>query len=266
MPYNRQIPDAPIAGSMLPRATELTPDDILVLIKPNNPIGQRNNSLVLSLLANWLADGNMGPIKTGEIQVGTSSWENVEGVGPSITNLYSLAAGIIEAALKFKVGGSEWVPGNNQPSISGLYSLEAGNVDAANVAVDTLDSHSSGGNKIEVAAMLVKSRTQATEKLDLGPTQVNGDAGVTGNLNVIGKVTMGQMGAGSLVIAITDLASVAAAEQTISEMENGRAFIILNTSTSALDFHFAGGSVVSISAKKGVWGIKHGGHSYPIDT
>ena len=52
MPYNRQIPDAPIAGSMLPRATELTPDDILVLIKPNNQIGQRNKSLVLSLLAN----------------------------------------------------------------------------------------------------------------------------------------------------------------------------------------------------------------------
>lgn len=46
MPYNRQIPDAPIAGSMLPRATELTPEDILVLIKPNNQIGQRNNNLL----------------------------------------------------------------------------------------------------------------------------------------------------------------------------------------------------------------------------
>ena len=266
MPYNRQIPDAPIAGSMLPRATELTPEDILVLIKPNNTIGQRNKSLVLSLLANWLADGNMGPIKTGKIQVGTSAWENVEGVGPSITNLYSLAAGIIEAAVKFKVGGSEWVPGNNQPSISGLYSLESGNVDSANVAVDTLKPHSSGENKIEVEAMLVKSKAQTAEKLSLGPTQVNGDAGVTGNLNVIGKVTMGQMVAGSLVIEITDSASVAAAEQTISEMENGRAFIILNTSTSALDFHFAGGSVVSISAKHGLWGLKRGGHSYPIDT
>ena len=265
MPYNRQIPDAPIAGSMLPRATELTLDDILVLIQPGNPIGKKNKALTLSLLANWLAYGNMGQIKTSEINVGTSAWRNVEGVGPSITDLYSLAAGIIEAAVKFKVGGSEWVPGKNQPSISGLYSLEAGNVDAANVAVDTLKSHSPGKNKIEVGAMLVKSLTQAEEKLNLGPTQVNGDAGVTGNLNVIGKVTMGQMGAGSLVIAITDSASVAAAEQTISEMENGRAFIILNTSTSALDFHFSGGAVVSISAKKGVWGIKVGDYSYPID-
>lgn len=266
MPYNRQIPDAPIAGSMLPRATELTIDDLLVLIQPGNPIGKKNKALTLSLLANWLADGNMGPIKTGEIQVGTSSWKNVDGVGPSITDLYSLAAGIIEAAIKFKVGGSEWVPGNNQPSISGLYSLESGNVDAANVSVDTLTPHTSNVTKIEVGAMLVKSIAQAEEKLNLGPTQVNGDAGVTGNLNVIGKVTMGQMVAGSLVIAITDSASVAAAEQTISEMENGRAFIILNTSTSALSFNFSGGAVVSISAKHGLWGLKSGGYSYPIDT
>ena len=266
MPYNRQIPDAPIAGSMLPRATKLTLDDILVLIQPGNPIGQKNKALTLSLLANWLADGNMGPIKTGKIQVGASAWKNVDGVGPSITDLYSLAAGIIEAAVKFKVGGSEWVPGTNKPSISGLYSLAAGNVDSANLSVDTLTPHTSNGNKIEVGAMLVKSRTQTAEKLDLGPTQVNGDAGVTGNLNVIGKVTMGKMVAGSLVIAITDSASVATAEQTISEMENGRAFIILNTSTSALSFNFSGGAVVSISAKKGVWGIKVGGYSYPIDT
>ena len=266
MPYNRQIPDAPIAGSMLPRATELTLDDILVLIQPGNPIGQRNKSLVLSLLANWLADGNMGPIKTGEIQVGTSTWKNVDGVGSSITNLYSLAAGIIQAGIKLMVGGSEWVLGTNGPSIFGLYSLAAGNVDAANVSVDTLTPHRSYGTKIEVGAMLVKSKAQTAEKLNLGPTQVNGDAGVTGNLNVIGKVTMGQMVAGSLVIAITDSASVAAAEQTISEMENGRAFIILNTSTSALDVHFAGGAVVSISAKHGLWGLKRDGHSYPIDT
>lgn len=265
MPYNRQIPDAPIAGSMLPRATELTLDDILLLTQPGNPIGQKNKALTLSLLASWLAGGNMGPINTDEINVGSSTWKNVDGVGPSITGLYSLVAGIIEAAVKFKVGGSEWVPGTNQPSISGLYSLAAGNVDAANVSVDTLTPHTSNRNKIEVGAMLVKSVTQAMEKLALGPTQVNGDAGVTGNLNVIGKVTMGQMVAGSLVIAITDSASVAAAEQTISEMENGRAFIILNTSTSALSFNFSGGAVVSITAKKGVWGIKVGGYSYPID-
>lgn len=47
MPYNRQIPDAPIAGSMLPRAASVDTSDILVLIKPNNPLGQRNKSLEL---------------------------------------------------------------------------------------------------------------------------------------------------------------------------------------------------------------------------
>lgn len=47
MPYKRQIPDAPITGSMLPRAASVDPSDILVLIKPNNPLGQRNKSLEL---------------------------------------------------------------------------------------------------------------------------------------------------------------------------------------------------------------------------
>lgn len=47
MPYNRQIPNAPIAGSMLPRAASIDASDLLVLIKPNNPLGQRNKSLEL---------------------------------------------------------------------------------------------------------------------------------------------------------------------------------------------------------------------------
>lgn len=62
MPYNRQIPDAPIAGSMLPRATDLTLDDILVLIQPEKPIGQKNKSLTLSVLAQFLADRNLQEI------------------------------------------------------------------------------------------------------------------------------------------------------------------------------------------------------------
>lgn len=50
MPYNRQIPDAPMAGSMLPRATVLTLADILVLTQPGNPIGQKNKALTLETL------------------------------------------------------------------------------------------------------------------------------------------------------------------------------------------------------------------------
>lgn len=265
MPYNRQIPDAPIAGSMLPRATELNLDDILVLIQPGNTIGQKNKALVLSVLADWLADGNMGPFKTDEINVGSSIWKNVEGVGPSITGLYSLAAGIIEAAVKFRVGGSEWVPGNNQPSINGLYSLAAGTVSAANVMVDTIKARSSGGTRIEVEAMLVKSLTQTAEKLSLGPTQMNGDSRVVGTLQVDG-LTTSQLDCGGIAIDVTDSASVSAAETAVSSMENGRMFIIVNTSTSAQEFHFSGGAVVSISAKHGLWGIKRGGYSYPIDT
>lgn len=50
MPYNHPIPDAPIAPSMLPRATELTLEDILVLTQPGNPIGRRSRSVELSQL------------------------------------------------------------------------------------------------------------------------------------------------------------------------------------------------------------------------
>lgn len=62
MPYNRQIPDAPIAGSMLPRAESLTLDDILVLIQPGNPIGQKNKALTLQVLAAFLANRNLQEI------------------------------------------------------------------------------------------------------------------------------------------------------------------------------------------------------------
>lgn len=52
MPYNRQIPDAPIAGSMLPRvaAADLKSQDILVITQPGNPIGQKNKSMELGAL------------------------------------------------------------------------------------------------------------------------------------------------------------------------------------------------------------------------
>jgi len=258
MPYNRQIPDAPIAGSMLPRATELTLDDILVLIQPGNPIGQKNKALALAALADWLANGNMGPIKTSEINVGASTWKNVENVGPSITDLYSLAAGIIEAAIKFKVGGSEWVPGDNKPSISGLYSLSAGTVDSANVAVDTLIPHSSGGTKIEVGAMLVKSLAQAAEKLSLGPTQVNGDEKVTGNLDAFGGLT--------LTNHIWN-ASAADIVDKMNSLENGQVAIIFNSSSSDVSFPATTGSPnprsFSVPHGASVLIVKSGDRIYP---
>ena len=52
MPYNRQIPDAPIAPSMLPRvpAAKLTLQDILVLTQPGNNPGEKNKGLELGAL------------------------------------------------------------------------------------------------------------------------------------------------------------------------------------------------------------------------
>lgn len=47
MPYNRQIPDAPIALSMLPRLTDLQDTDLIYVVRPTNPIGQRSKSMAL---------------------------------------------------------------------------------------------------------------------------------------------------------------------------------------------------------------------------
>ena len=260
MPYNRQIPDAPIGLSMLPQiqAENLNEDDLIYLVVPNNPIGQRCKALALAALANWLADGNMGPIKTSEINVGTSIWKNVANVGPTIEHIYYLGAGIFEAAMKFKVGGSEWVPGNNQPSISGLYSLEAGNVDAANVAVDTLKPHSSGGTKIEVAAMLVKSLAQAAEKLNLGPTQVNGEQKVTGNLDAFGGLT--------LTNHIWN-ASAADIVDKMNNLANGQVAIIFNSGSSDVSFPATTGSPnprsFSVPHGASVLIVKSGDRIYP---
>lgn len=53
MPYNRQIPDAPIALSMLPRITEPQDTDLIYLVRPTNPIGQRSGAMALGELADF---------------------------------------------------------------------------------------------------------------------------------------------------------------------------------------------------------------------
>ena len=52
MPYNRQKPDAPIAGSKVPRPTALTAQDLLLLIQPGNNLGQKNKAVTLEALFN----------------------------------------------------------------------------------------------------------------------------------------------------------------------------------------------------------------------
>lgn len=52
MPYDRQIPDAPLPISMLPRAAaaDLKKNDLLYLVKPGNNLGERCKSLELETL------------------------------------------------------------------------------------------------------------------------------------------------------------------------------------------------------------------------
>lgn len=50
MPYDRQIPDAPIALSMLPRDESPEASDLIYIAKPNATIGQRSKAVELSAL------------------------------------------------------------------------------------------------------------------------------------------------------------------------------------------------------------------------
>ena len=50
MPYDRQIPDAPIALSMLPRLEDLQDTDLIYAVRPTNPLGQRSRALELGKL------------------------------------------------------------------------------------------------------------------------------------------------------------------------------------------------------------------------
>lgn len=50
--YNRTIPDAPLPVSMLPRAGEVSSQDLLLLIKPNNEPGDKTKALALDTLVN----------------------------------------------------------------------------------------------------------------------------------------------------------------------------------------------------------------------
>lgn len=54
--YDRTIPDAPIAPSMLPSAVNVTDDDILVLTQPRNQIGRKNKSLTLGKLKEFISN------------------------------------------------------------------------------------------------------------------------------------------------------------------------------------------------------------------
>jgi len=226
-------------------------DDIILM--DHGTGSKRHRAFTVQEFIDFVKDGKLdGMTIGGSGEIRTSSGN------PVINNFYAIAAGIIEAAVKFKVGGSEWVPGNDQPSIYGLYSLEAGNVDSANVKVDTLTAHTSGETRIAVEAMLVKSLTQAAEKLNLGPTQVNGDLKVTGNLDAFGGLT--------LTNHIWN-ASAADIVDKMNSLGNGQVAIIFNSGSSDVSFPATTGSPnprsFSVPHDASVLIVKSGDRIYP---
>lgn len=194
------------------------------------------------------------------VKVGSAELSVVSSLGASLRNLAALSAGIVEALTKFKVGGSQWTPGNNQPKIEGLYSLEAGNVGTTNLQADTIDAHGKGVSTIQVKKRLVRDNApgKENEPLLLGPTQVGGGLKVTGNLDAFGGLTL------------TNHIWNASASDIVDKMnglENGQVAVMFNSGSGDVSFPAAQGSpnprsfIVPYGAS--VLVVKSGGRIYP---
>ena len=194
------------------------------------------------------------------VKVGSAELKVVSGLGVSLSNLAALSAGVIEALTMFKVGSSQWTPGNNQPKIEGLYGLKAGNVGTTNLQADTIDSHGDGVATIQVKKRLVRDNApgQENEPLLLGPTQVGGGLKVTGNLDAFGGL--------SLTNHVWN-ASASDIVEKMNSLENGQIAIIFNSGSSDVSFPAAQGSpnprsfIVPHDAS--VLVVKSGGRIYP---
>lgn len=65
MPYNRQIPDAPIALSMLPWLEDLQDTDLIYVVRPTNPLGQRSKSMELGKFVQNFTKASSGWLDLG---------------------------------------------------------------------------------------------------------------------------------------------------------------------------------------------------------
>ena len=198
--------------------------------------------------------------KLDGITIGTTAEIKTSSGNPVIVNFYAIDAGTIEAKKKFKVGDSEWVPGNQQPKIEGLYGLEAGNVGTTNLQADTIDAHGEGVTSIQVKKRLVRNNApgQENEPLLLGPTQVGGGLKVTDSLDAFGGLT--------LTNHIWN-ASASDIVEKMNSLENGQIAIIFNSGSSDVSFPAAQGSPnprsFSVPHDASVLVVKSGGRIYP---
>ena len=194
------------------------------------------------------------------VKVGSAELKVVPGLGVSLSNLAALSAGVIEALTMFKVGRSQWTPGNGQPKIEGLYGVDAGNVGTTNLQADTIDAYGDGVATIQVKKRLVRDSApgQENEPLLLGPTQVGGGLKVTGNLDAFGGL--------SLTNHIWN-ASASDIVEKMNSLENGQIAIIFNNGSSDVSFPAAQGSPnprsFSVPHDASVLVVKSGGRIYP---
>ena len=215
---------------------------------------------VTGLSNHEVIDALNGDRTFSSVKVGSAELKVVSGLGVSLSNLAALSAGVIEALTMFKVGDSQWIPGNGQPKIEGLYGVDAGNVGTTNLQADTIDSHGNDVGTIQVKKRLVRDNApgQENEPLLLGPTQVGGGLKVTGNLDAFGGL--------SLTNHVWN-ASASDIVEKMNSLENGQIAIIFNSGSSDVSFPAAQGSPnprsFSVPHDASVLVVKSGGRIYP---
>lgn len=104
MSYKHPIPDAPIALSMLPRADQLKAGDLILLTRPDSPLGQRNKVIE----AEKLAASDLGKFANPVIYSGLLELNNLSLPATNTNNFQEVAHVDIDPRLdvEFHVWGT----------------------------------------------------------------------------------------------------------------------------------------------------------------
>jgi hypothetical protein len=176
MTYNRTIPDAPLPVSMLPRASEVSSQDLLLLIKPNNEPGDKTKALALDTLVNFLSLG------TANLQDGSVTTEKL--ANAAVTTIKIETGAITTERLAYEAVTNQ--------------RLAANAVSTAKIVDSAVTS-----DKIGISAVTpekLSTGAVTTDKISTGAVTIDkiGNGAVTAGKIANGAVTIDKIGNGAV--------------------------------------------------------------------
>jgi hypothetical protein len=174
--YNRTIPDAPLPVSMLPRASEVSSQDLLLLIKPNNEPGDKTKALALDTLVNFLSLG------TANLQDGSVTTEKL--ANAAVTTIKIETGAITTERLAYEAVTNQ--------------RLAANAVSTAKIVDSAVTS-----DKIGISAVTpekLSTGAVTTDKISTGAVTIDkiGNGAVTAGKIANGAVTIDKIGNGAV--------------------------------------------------------------------